>query len=474
MAKKFSGSMSASVLKAMSIFGGVQMVTILCSVVRTKLVAILIGPVGVGLFTLYNSVIEMLSSATRLNLRQSSVRDISSSGKEQVPEISLAVRRWARWLGLSGMAIMCAMSPLLSQWTFGDMSRWWTFCVLSIVMYTSTVADGEMAILQGLQRLKRLAKASMWGVVAGTAISVPMFYMYGIDSIIPTIIVYGIAIFLSSIFYRERTPAEKRPDQTKTRTVELGRGFLALGLYLTVSSFVTQAMSYLFTIYLNHTTSTGMLGIYHAGFTIVNTYVGVVFTAISMEYYPRLASIIGHHRRSAVIVSHEISVTIWILLPVIVLFIAADQLIIQLLYSAKFVVALPYITIAITGMIFRAVSWCMAYVILARGDGIVYIITESLSGMIFLCFNIIGYRWYGLAGLGASYVAWYFLYTVIVYYFYRRRYHMTLGRGLKSQILFAVAVAAIAIMSKWMVGWWLTLCVFALILPLSAKNILRR
>ena len=39
-------------MKAMGIFGGVQMIGIICSIVRTKLVAMWIGPVGMGLFGL--------------------------------------------------------------------------------------------------------------------------------------------------------------------------------------------------------------------------------------------------------------------------------------------------------------------------------------------------------------------------------------------------------------------------------------
>ena len=50
-----TGNLSATVLKAMSIFGGVQVITIICSIIRTKLVAIWIGAVGVGLFGLYNT-----------------------------------------------------------------------------------------------------------------------------------------------------------------------------------------------------------------------------------------------------------------------------------------------------------------------------------------------------------------------------------------------------------------------------------
>ena len=58
--------MSKRVLKAVSIFGGLQVFTIICSIVRTKVVAVLIGPAGVGLLALYNSTMEMLQTNSQL------------------------------------------------------------------------------------------------------------------------------------------------------------------------------------------------------------------------------------------------------------------------------------------------------------------------------------------------------------------------------------------------------------------------
>ena len=57
------------VLKAMGLFGGLQVLGIVSSIVRSKLVALWIGPAGVGLFGLYNAALDMLASATQLNLR---------------------------------------------------------------------------------------------------------------------------------------------------------------------------------------------------------------------------------------------------------------------------------------------------------------------------------------------------------------------------------------------------------------------
>ena len=106
--KTVRSATTAKVLKALSVFGGVQAVTIICSVFRAKFVALWIGPAGVGLITLYNSTIDLLSNTTQLNLRQSAVRDISTSRDKAL--VVAVTRRIALLLGVVGMLLVLLAS----------------------------------------------------------------------------------------------------------------------------------------------------------------------------------------------------------------------------------------------------------------------------------------------------------------------------------------------------------------------------
>ncbi|MBO5663733.1 MAG: oligosaccharide flippase family protein, partial [Bacteroidales bacterium] len=67
------------ILKSTGIFGGSQVFNILIGVLRTKVVSVLLGPNGLGLMSLYPSVVDMLRSVSDLGLSFSAVRDISSA-----------------------------------------------------------------------------------------------------------------------------------------------------------------------------------------------------------------------------------------------------------------------------------------------------------------------------------------------------------------------------------------------------------
>ncbi len=448
-----TNNLSALVLKAMGIFGGVQVFSILCSIVRTKLISTWIGATGVGLFGLYNTAIEMIASITQLGIRNSAVRDLATSDNDIRNSIIKVIRRWAWVLGIFGAITTFSLSPILSQWTFGDDQHSWGFIALSIVLLLSSITGGELAILQGTERLHALARASIWGAIGGLAISIPLFYYLHIDSIIPSIIAYSLLTCIAAICYRYKSPSPPVTIGWK-ETAHMGQGFIVLGIFMTISSFAVNVGSYIFMSYLNNRYGTETVGHYQAGFTIVNRYVGLVFAAIAMEYYPRLTRVNGKRRRERLFVSHEMTIALLILIPCVTILIATRQIVIVLLYSHDFLVISNYVAWALVGTFLRAVCWCMAFVILARGDGKVYMASEIGSVVIMLLFNIAGYELWGLDGLGYSYIAWFAAYTAIIASIYTFRYRLSLPKRLIALVAISLSIGWLSVISSQTLPWF--------------------
>src|SRR5690554_1976404 len=67
------------IVKATSLFGGVQFFQILISVVRSKFVAILLGPSGMGIVGLLTSTTGLITGLTNFGLGTSAVKNISEA-----------------------------------------------------------------------------------------------------------------------------------------------------------------------------------------------------------------------------------------------------------------------------------------------------------------------------------------------------------------------------------------------------------
>lgn len=64
---------------------------------------------------------------------------------------------------------------------------------------------------------------------------------------------------------------------------------MLMGFMISLSGLVTLIAAYLLRIFINRTGNVADVGLYSAGFTIINTYVGMIFTAMGTDYYPRLS-----------------------------------------------------------------------------------------------------------------------------------------------------------------------------------------
>lgn len=184
------------IMKATSLFGGVQVFQIIISVVRSKFVAILLGPSGMGIVGLLTSTTGLVAGLTNFGLGTSAIKNISeANATEDEQRISkvISVMRRLMWItGILGAVITLLFSPWLSQFTFGNREYTGAFIWISITLLLNQLSTGELVFLQGLRRLQDLAKANVYGSVAGLIVTIPLYYKFGVQGIVPVIIITAI------------------------------------------------------------------------------------------------------------------------------------------------------------------------------------------------------------------------------------------------------------------------------------------
>lgn len=456
-------AVNRGIMKVAGMVGSLQTVNIICSILRAKMVALWIGPVGIALFGIFNSALDMISLVVQLGLRPSAVRELGRADHASVPRIVRAVRVTAFCLGIGGAALTLCFSPFLSRISFGDGGWWWAFAWLSVAVFLLSLNNAESAVFQGLGRFRKLARCSMAGSLGGCLVSIPMFYIWRIDSIVPSILAYAVCSWIALGLYREKVAVLPSEDMRLRRNLEMGKKLVTFGIYLTVMGLVNYGVTYLFLAYLNVVADETVVGYYQAGVTLVNRYGSLVFAALSMEYLPRLSAHAHSRRRTELMVSNQFFILTICLAGVLSLFVALSPLLVRIFYSGDFLPVLPFVVLAAGGTLLKGVSWCMGIVILARGDGRTFLVTEISSGLINLLLSMLLYRLWGFAGLGSAYVLWYLSYTGIVWYVYRFRYGLRL-RGPVLAVLSASFICVAPVVAIALAGhpyWGLPLAVVA-------------
>ncbi len=433
------------VFKALGIFGGSQVLSILCGVVRTKLVAIWLGTTGVGLFAIFNSALNLISGLSQLNLRTSAIRAIASDeGSPRQSFTIRGVRHLSMWLGVAGLLLMLLTAPIFSLRTFGNLSYTSSFMLLGIAVMLMALTMADQVTMQGLRLYRPLAVSNIRAVVAALIVTVPLILLLGERSVIWVIISYAVTGWVCARISARTIPVQG-PAPDLSRLWQMGRPILLMGFYLTLASVTAELCSYIFIAWLNHAGGTEEVGLFQSGYTLVHRYIGMVFSAIGVEFFPRLTTVATSSRRTSVYVSHEILLLTIVLLGVISLFIPLAPLGVRILYSSEFLPIVPFVILSMPGVVAQGVSWCMAYVMLSRGHGRLYMVTEVVSTILMISLNIFFYRLYGLPGVGFSFSFYYILYASLVGWIYLRRFRLSVSRT--SVWLSLIVLALVTVMT---------------------------
>lgn len=414
-----------SIFKATSLFGGVQVINILISIVKQKFIAILLGPTGMGISGLYLSATQLIQGLTSMGLSSSAVKDVAeANGTGDFQRISrvVTVLKKLVWItGLLGMIVVIALSPILSKSTFGNYDYTIPFIFLSITLLLQQLSAGQSVVLQGMRKLKHLAKSGVLGSFFGLIVSVPIYYFFGIEGIVPTLILSSITTLLLTWYFSRKIKIEK-VEITPKQTFEEGKGMLKMGLVMTLSSILVLGSAYIVRIFIGRIGGIEEVGLYTAGFAIVNGYVGLIFTAMGTDYYPRLAGVNKDNVKCKEIINQQAEIAILIIAPIIMIFLLIAPYAITLLYSNEFTPITSFMQWSMIGMIFKAASWAIAFQFIAKGDMKLFAINETSANIYTLLLNLLAYYLFGLEGLGISFALCYFIYLLQVYFVASKKY----------------------------------------------------
>jgi len=413
--------------KATALFGGVQIVTILISVLKSKVVAIWLGTTGFGILSLFGAATNLIFSISNLGIQSSAVRDIANAQSANddllVSKIVKAVNRWVLATGLGGAIITIAISPWLSEWLFKSNKYLLSFIFLSSFILLTGIYNGHYAILQGIRKLKFMAKANVFGAIAGFVCSVPMFYFFREDGIVWALILTALSTTVVSYFYVRKVKLIP-VKQTYKESYILGLKTVKLGIMMAISGIAVLLVQFAIKTFIVRLDGLSDVGLYQAGWVLNTTYLGMIFSAMGKDYFPRLSQTVDDWQKTNSKINEQAEIAILILAPLIIGMIVFMPFLIKVFYSQEFIDIIPMTKWLLIGSLIKAGSWGISFIFLAKGDGKVFLFNELGILLVTLPSYLYGYYWFGLVGIGYAFMLCYVIYFIWVSIVAFRKYNI--------------------------------------------------
>jgi len=392
------------VLKYTSVFGGVQGLNILVSLVRNKIVAMLLGPEGMGLASLFQTTVNFISQSTNLGVSFSAVRNVSElfdTGDEaRIAHFIKVVRAWSLLTGLVGMLLCILIGPMLSNLTFSWGNHTLHFVLLSPLVALLAVTGGETAILKGARQLKSLAVIQVYGMLSALVIAIPIYYFFGQSGIVPVMVLMGLTMLLLTI---QRSYRLYPLHLTGAKGIlGEGMGMVRLGVAFTLAGVLGSGAEFIIRTYLNNVADLKTVGLYNTGYILTMTYAGLVFSAMETDFFPRLSAVNSQWQNCNDIINKQIEVSLLLISPMLVAAQFAVPFVIPILFTTKFMPVVDMVRILLLAIYLRAIKLPISYLPLAKGDSLSYLFLEAVYDILVVLLVIWGYSHWQLLGTGVA------------------------------------------------------------------------
>jgi len=471
------------ILKSSAIIGGSSVLNIGFGIIRTKVMAMLLGPSGLGVMGLYSSISDLTRSIAVMGMNDSGVRQIavaiSTGDTFRIARMVTVLRRLAVLLGALGALALVIFCKPISRMTFGDEDHAGAVALLSLCVLFATISAGQGALVQGARRVGDLARMSVLGAFYATVFSIPIIYFMGQRGVAPFLVCVAAMGIVTSWWYARKIKVERVQIGMREIAVEASE-LLKLGFVFMASGFMTVGAAYLIRIILLRKIGVEAAGFYQSAWALGGVYVGFILQAMGADFYPRLTAAAHDNAECNRLANEQAEVGLLLAGPGLLATLTFAPLVIQLFYSAKFGPAVEILRWICLGMMSRVVTWPMGFIIVAKGARKLFFLTELLANAAHASLAFAFISLFGIVGAGMAFLGMCVFHAVLVSLAVRRlsefrwsaankRIGLVLGALIAATFLAEywlpqIGVALLGTVATVLVGFWSvrTLCSLAL------------
>lgn len=440
------------ILKSTSIVGGATIGSIAIGMVRMKVFALLLGPLGVGLFGVLTAVFSTGTAIAGLGLGASGVRQIAADLAD-APRIARA--RLALWtislpLALAAVLIVGIFRAPIARLSAGTDAQASAIGWVGVAIGLSVLTAVQQIELQAFQRTADLARVRLIGTAITAVAGIGAVILFGTPGIVIAIIAVPIGQWLVGVrLNRDLPPLPLRGLRGRGLRAEW-RALLGLGVALTISGAVGGVAQIGMRAVVARRLGLDATGLFQAAWAISATNLGIVLTAMAADYYPRLCAISSDRRATDALVNQQLRIALVVGGPLLLAMSTLGPLVLRILYSGKFAGALPMLRLQLVGDVLKLASFSLGYALLARGRGLRYVIAEASFSAVALPGSLLLTPLLGLEGSGFAYVAALACVVPLTLLLARVQDRLTIARiNLRQMTALLAALTAVWALARW-------------------------
>ena len=375
--------------------------------VRIKLVAILLGPSGVGMVSLFQSSVAIVAQLTGLGVASSGVRQIAEAhgtGDAELAGKTVRVLRRACWAtGILGWVVTAALAQPLSKWAFDSPDNAWLIAILGVTLLLTAVSGGQRALIQGTRRVADLARMTVISALASTIVAVSIYAVFREHGIVPVLIATALVNLGVSWWFAKRVTMPVSGELTWSDTFREGKKLTNLGFAFMWGGLLAAIVDLCIRSLIIREVGVNGTGIYQAAWALSGMFANFILGAMGTDFYPRVTAVANDHVALNSMINEQIEIGNLIALPGLLATLACGPILMTVFYSQKFIAGADLLPWFVLGIFFRVISWPIGFSILAKGASKWFLVTQTHFYAVNFLLAWILIQYFGLVGIGIAF-----------------------------------------------------------------------
>ncbi|WP_051986605.1 O-antigen translocase [Pseudidiomarina atlantica] len=408
-------SNSRGLLRSMLIIGSAQSVNILLSILRLKILALLLGPAGIGLLGIFTNLQQIIVNGASLGMSSSGVRQIAANRKDIERRYLICRVLLSAHLiqGTVALVIVWLLREYIAIWFTGDNTYSTEIGIVGCSALFALLATAHTALLQGMREISMLGRVTVIGACASTFFGVVAVWYIGMNGLVWFLIIQAGTNLVVAVYYTtklNRGNTYKLALNTKDAWA-YWKPMARMGAAFMVGTLTTVGCVFLVRGFVTNELGLDAAGYFAASWGVSFTYVGFLLGAMGADYYPRLSEVIYNNETATRLINDQAQLSLAIGGPVLILLIGWAPWVISLLYASDFTPAVELLQWQTAGNIFKIASWSLSYAVIAGAHARVFVLIE-------VCFSLtfVAIVWLLLPSVGIEITGIGFLFGYIIYF----------------------------------------------------------
>jgi O-antigen/teichoic acid export membrane protein len=412
---------SAEIVKV-SFYSGISTaLKILTSFVSAKIIAVYLGPAGLGMLGQLTSFITIFLTLSTGAITNGVIKFIAEYKEEEHKQnriIKASIQITLLCSLLCGLIISIG-AKFWSNQLFSETSYSFVFVIFGITIIFYALFSLAIAILNGLQQYKLFNLINVLASIIGLAFSVSMVVLYGINGALISAVTYQSVVFVLLLWFIKRT-GWLNWQKVKSSIIQRSDliGLSKFSLMAIVSTAAVPLVQIIIRNYLASNTNAETVGFYEGVNRLSLIYLSLITTTFSVYYLPKLSAANNNSELKELLIKGYkfiLPLTFAMLLVTYLL----RNLVIKIVFADSFAPMESYFLPQLIGDFFKIASWLLAMQMIAKARTWLFISTELIFGVFLVFFTFALVKQYGGIGAVYAYTVNYFIYLVAMFFIFK-------------------------------------------------------